>query len=91
MNSQEIVLAVTSQNKSLVFLSRGFMESPIGTFVKDSDGNLTKVHGKSAIAARKILNGTNNVCRSYGKAKLTRNSKTKSVFMTEYSNIDFIV
>lgn len=92
MNATEIVNEVAKNNKSLVRLSDAFFSNNvIGYFVKDVDGNLTKVHGKSAKAASNCLYKMDGVVRSYGKAKMTIANKTMTVFMTEFHRFEGVL
>lgn len=92
MNATEIVNEVVKNNKSLVRLSDAFVgNNVIGYFVKDADGNLTKVHGNSAKVASRCLYKMDCVVRSYGKAKMTRANKTMAVFMTEFHKFEGVL
>lgn len=84
MNSVKIVKEVLTNGKSLAFLSRSFGAKYFAVYIKNVDGTLQKVHGKSASTACKELAFTNGVVRSYGKAVLTTGDKSKKTFMTEY-------
>lgn len=85
MNANEIISAVLESKKSLVFVTRGFSDpTKLGIFVKDDEGNLTKVHGKSANVARKMLISKEGIVRSYGKGYLTVGKKTKSAYLSEF-------
>lgn len=85
MNYQDILIAVLSENKSLVFLANSFGSSSFGAYIKSSNGDLKKVHGKSASKARELLISAEGVVRSYGRGKMSSGSKQKSVYMTEFS------
>lgn len=92
MNATEIVNVVLNNNKSLVRLTKEYgSDKAIGYFIKDADGNLTKVHGKSAKVASRFLYKLDGVVRSYGKAKMTRTNKTMTVFMTEFHKFEGVL
>lgn len=89
MNYENIVSEVQSGSKSLIMVSKGFMEKPFGFYLRDTNGNLTKVHGISARKAESALmnlttdSGT-SIGRSYSKGELNfSNGKTKKVFIRQ--------
>jgi len=89
MTANQIITQVMNGNQSLVFLSRSFIDRrPLGTYLKDKEGNLERVHGKSASAARDHLVSVPGVVRSYGVSTLNKTqgskSSNKKVFMSEY-------
>jgi hypothetical protein len=92
MNYNEIIIQVANYSASLVFLSREFGgKTTIGTYLKStSNGQLTKVHGKSAKMARKELLNMEGMARSHGTAVATIGGKQKTVFMSEYFNFSTV-
>jgi hypothetical protein len=86
MNATQIANEVLNNKKSLIYIARKFGGNKyLGIYVKDTDGTLTKVHGKSANLARKELVFMPGVVRSYGKAHLVTGEKKLPTFMVEYS------
>lgn len=85
MNATQIVNEVLTNKKSLAFVARKFGDNKyIGIYVKNTDGTLTKVHGKSARIARAELVKKEGIVHSYGKANLTTGGKNLPTFMVEY-------
>lgn len=94
MNYKDIVAEVQSGSKSLIMASKGFMEAPFGFYLRDAEGNLTKVRGISADKAEDVLMclitapGT-TIRRSHSKGELNfSNGKTMKVFIRQLELIN---
>ena len=90
MNNEMILKEIFENGKTLVFVSKEFCGKPlVGAYVKDTNGDIIKVHGKSAKAARKaMLADTNHVIlRSYAKGHITLGVKTTPVFVNEFRKL----